>query len=234
VLLWTGLVTVLWPSAIGYVGLRVFQSPVASEFILAIAQGLYVTALVFLPLEFFRQMCRKGGLGELHFDWNEHVTGVLRRNLRWLIFMGLPLLFIVAVTEHQSSEQIQNSLGRVAFLGLMIVLGVCLFRVTRPVHGILDRAQERQLGAWWSRLARVTYWIAVGTPVALAVLAFFDGYDLVDRRHDSRPRPADAVAADGVPWAGDSTRARTAGGRDQKGDGRIPGRRTGDESGCGL
>lgn len=172
----TVLMTILWPGVIGYLGTRVFTSRVATEFVLAIAGGLRVTAVVFVAFEFFRQICRPKGLAELHFAWPEQVCAVVRRNLRFLILAGLPLLFVVAATEFQSSELINSTLGRLAFLVALCVLGVCLFRVTRPGFGILGRRPGGQLSAWWNRLPRLIHWLVVATPMALGVLAVLGYY----------------------------------------------------------
>ena len=135
-----------------------------------VATGLLATALVYLPAETLRQVCRPQGLGEAHFHWPARGLGVMRRSMLRLMIVGLPLVFLIAAVNSQDNDGWKDSLGRLAFLAVMSLVAIFLWRVLRPVGGILHEAMALQPGAWLDRFRLVWYPLAVGAPVALAAL----------------------------------------------------------------
>ena len=168
----TGLLALLWPGLIGYLGLRLVAAEGGSEFVAAFGWGLEVTAVVFMTLELLRQVCRRGGMGEAHFDWDVHTTRQVRKTLWWFIVCSLPFNLIVSMTESQSSELIKNSLGRLAFVGWLTVLTLCAHRLLRSSGGAFEKTYAATPEAWTSRLQRAWHMLAVGAPIALGILAF--------------------------------------------------------------
>lgn len=136
----------------------------------SIADGLLATALVFVPAETLRQVCRPQGLGEAHFGWPARSLQLLRRALLRLMLVGIPLVFVVAAIHSQDNDLWNNSLGRLAFLLLMIAVAAFLWRVLRPVGGILAEAQPLLSGTWVERFRLTWYPLAIGAPLALAGL----------------------------------------------------------------
>lgn len=135
-----------------------------------IAQGLLATALVYLPAETLRQVCRPSGLGDAHFGWPARSLSALRRSLLRLMVVGLPLVFLIAAVNAQDNDAWKDSLGRLAFLGVMVLVAVFLWGILRPVGGILSEALPPESGAWLDRFRLVWYPLAVGAPLALAGL----------------------------------------------------------------
>jgi potassium efflux system protein len=168
----TGLIALLWPGLLGYVGMRLAISENVSAFVRAIGAGLQATAIVFATFELFRQVLRRRGLGEAHFQWNEDILRLARRTTFWFMACGLPCILVVTVTEAQASEAIKNSLGRVAYLAVLLALTACVHRVMRPAGGALDGFYSTAPQAWTSRLRRVWHLLALSVPLALGALAF--------------------------------------------------------------
>lgn len=172
----TGLLSLLWPGLLGYVGLRLIAAESGSEFVSAIGHGLKQTAIVFGTLELFRHVCRRRGLGESHFDWDENTMRLARWMMWWFLACGLPLILVVTITESQPSELIKNSLGRLAFVGSLLVLTACIHRVMRPVGGALDAVYNSAPQAWTTRMQRVWHLLALSAPLMLGALALSGFY----------------------------------------------------------
>lgn len=175
-MLTTSLSAVLWPGLAAYVGLRLTAFDGATDFSLALGRGLTTTAPVFATLELLRQVCRKNGLGEAHFAWDKDAVRLVRRTVWTFLAFGLPAVFVVSVTEAQSSEAIKSSLGRAAFVAALVVLTACLHRVMRPTDGAFDGAYAAAPQSWMARLRYVWHWLALGTPISFAVLAIVGYY----------------------------------------------------------
>lgn len=171
----TSMLAFLWPGLLGYVGWRLLASESGSEFVSAFGQGLKQTSVVFFTLELFRHICRKGGLGDSHFDWEEDTLRTARLTAWWFMACGLPFILIVTITEAQPGEAIKNSLGRLAFVVSLVVLTACIHRVMRSAGGAIAAAYNSAPQAWTTRMRHVWHWLAFGAPVALGALAL-SGY----------------------------------------------------------
>lgn len=144
-------------------------------FALALGNGLLLATLVFFPLELLRQASRLGGLGLRHFEWSEAAAKLLRGNLRWLIDFSLPLSVIVAIFSTHNNPRWEASLGRAAFLLLMLVLTAFFARVFVPRSGLLARYLLLYPNGWFERLRYGWYSTLVLVPFSLAVLSYI-GY----------------------------------------------------------
>lgn len=142
----------------------------------AAGYGLQVAAVAMFPLELFRQMCRTGGLGESHFQWPPRVLGCVRRQVRWLILCGLPLVFIAAAMNAQPLDRYVASLGRLAFAAVLIVMALCLHRLLRPHGAVMREVKSQHPGGWFHRLRYLWYAFGVAGPLALASLALAGYY----------------------------------------------------------
>lgn len=160
----------LVPALMGIIAWRlrgISSSPLAE----ALASGLLATAMVYLPTEALRQIARSQGLGEAHFGWSPRSLGSLRRSLLRLMFVGLPLVFLFAAINSQDNTLAKDSLGRLAFVALMMVVAIFLWRVLRPVGGVLQEAIALSPGGWLDRFRLAWYPAATGAPLILALLA---------------------------------------------------------------
>ncbi|RMF39476.1 MAG: hypothetical protein D6753_13715 [Planctomycetota bacterium] len=146
-------------------------SDVAVEFLRAWAAGMEKGAIAVAPLELLRQVCRANGLGIKHFGWSENIAGLVKHNLRWLIDLGLPLIVVIEVLRATEDTAWEASLGRVCFLGLMVVLSMFLYRVFSPQRGVLSNHLVRHPDGWLNRLRYGWFTIIVGSPLLLALVS---------------------------------------------------------------
>lgn len=170
-LLLTILVAAVWPALLAMLAWRLSATLAASVTAHSIAFGLYAAAGLLLPLELLRQVCRRHGLAESHFQWSAGGLRVARRNLRWLVPVVLPLAFVAAAVEHQENEIYRASLGRLAFVAAMLALAAFARRTFEPRTGLLTAIRTAEYGEWSPRVAGIWQAAAVLAPLALAVAA---------------------------------------------------------------
>ena len=185
----TLLIAGLWPSLFWYVSWRLVSSPDATEFGRAVASGLAHMARWFLPLEFFRQLCRAKGVADAHFDWPPGVLRILRRHLRWFVLAGLPLAFTVPVVESLGLEKWQASLGRMSFIAMMLLGAIFVQWVLRPAGGLFRHLLASGYQGWFYRFRHVWYVLGLAMPLSLAVLAgvgyFYTAHQLAARLRET-------------------------------------------------
>lgn len=158
-----------WPILIATVGRMILLADDAGWFALAVGSGLLAAAFWFLVLESFRSLCAENGLIQAHFRWKEQLRGVLKRHLPWLMMVALPGAFLVAMTEAQAREPYREALGRLAFIVGSLGLSAFLWLVFQRGLGALARGERP--GGWRWRLHYLVYPVAVGSPVALSLVA---------------------------------------------------------------
>ncbi|MDH3584682.1 MAG: mechanosensitive ion channel, partial [Phycisphaerae bacterium] len=143
----------------------------ATEFTKAIGAGLGASAWVFLALQLVREICRKHGLAEEHFRWSEAAIRTLRKHTLWLLYVMLPVAFISTVAWSQADQVHRHGLGRIAFMVGNLAIAYYIARILAPGGDVLGPFLQKQSDSWLNRLRYIWFGIAVGTPVALAVLS---------------------------------------------------------------
>ena len=104
----------------------------AIPFASALGTGLIAVGLAAALLEFLRQVCRENGLAHAHFGWTDSARRTIRTNLHWLICIGGPLMLVAVTLRHIGNEEWNNSLGRLATIGLLLLSLVFVYQVFRP------------------------------------------------------------------------------------------------------
>jgi len=181
----TLLIAGIWPVLFWYLAWRLVSPLDATHFAKAVASGLAHMAGWFLPLEFFRQLCRAKGLAEAHFDWPPGALRILRRHLQWFVLVGLPLVFTVPVLESSGLEKWQASLGRMSFIAMMLLVAVFVQWVLRPTGGLFRHLLADGYQGWFYRSRHLWYVLGLAMPLSLAVLAavgyFYTAHQLAAR-----------------------------------------------------
>ncbi len=142
------------------------------DFPVALVAGLQMMVSVFYPLELARQLCRHDGLGIKHFGWRDKVAIRLRGNLRWLINVSVPLAGIIGILHNHPVQRWESSLGRVAFIALMLLLSLFLARVFAPRSGVVSGFLASNSGGWVDRLSWLWYPTVCVLPLGLAAVSF--------------------------------------------------------------
>jgi potassium efflux system protein len=145
--------------------------PDASELCLACGAGLMATARVYFVMELLRAICRPRGLGDAHLGWPIESLLMVRRYLKWLSLITLPLVFIVASLHEWGNESWSDSLGRVGFVAAMAFFAFFVERMLRPNRGVFRDFLAARRGGWTDRLRYFWYPAAVLIPLTLGGMA---------------------------------------------------------------
>jgi len=174
-LLLTLLVAVLLPVVLGMLGWRVGSLGGSADFANAIGSALELTAVMYLTLEIPRQVFKPKGLGRLHFGWPVDWLDDMYRILGRAFVIVLPAVFVIAAAEGQGDEALKASLGRAAFVLLMLALSVLLFIMLRP--RLRTKGAEAIVQGGSPMRAR-RFWCAaiVAVPLAIGVVEFLGYY----------------------------------------------------------
>lgn len=167
----TALMVLPWPMLIYLLAWRMEVIGLEDSYAMALSSGLYIVAhLLFLGL-LLRRICRPNGLGESHFRWKTENLNLTRHHLTWFLPIALPLAFLVATTLDQPTQAHHDSLGRFAFIILMLTSSMFLLKVFKPSTGILKGDIAKKPGGWLDRLSSLWFPLLIGAPVALAIAA---------------------------------------------------------------
>jgi potassium efflux system protein len=167
----TSLMVLPWPMLIYLLAWRTELSSADNHYATALASGLYIVAyLLFLGL-LLRQICRPNGLGESHFRWKTEHLALIRRHLTWFLPAVVPLAFIVAMTMAQPTQAHHDSLGRFAFILLMILNSLFAYTLFKPTNGLFKDDIEKNPGGWLDRLSGIWFPLILIAPIALAIAA---------------------------------------------------------------
>ncbi|MFM8573185.1 MAG: mechanosensitive ion channel domain-containing protein, partial [Pirellula sp.] len=163
------------------IGWRLLAISEDEPFVAAIGWGLLVSARYFFPLEVLRQIARSGGLAENHFQWSQHSTSVLRRQLRWFIDLAVPCVALYAMVVNDSGLRAEEALGRVIFGILLFMCSIFLINTLHPRYGVLREYLQANSGGWIDRLRFVWYTGLCAAPLVLLGMSLM-GYHYTSTR----------------------------------------------------
>jgi len=160
-----------WPLLVAAVGWRLNLSLEAAEFTKAVGKGLSLVAPAFLNLQAFRVFCEPGGIAAAHFGWSERNLRLLRRGVFQLTVVLLPAGFVAVALNAQPEASYSLSLGRIAFVAMMVALGVFFHRVFNPRSGVFTEFFRRHPVSRWTHSRYAWYALIIAVPVGIAGLS---------------------------------------------------------------
>jgi potassium efflux system protein len=169
----TAYLAVGWPFLIGLMSWQLSTLPNAQEFTIGVGKGFEAIAWALALYGFFYYLCTNQGLAQAHFKWPEAVRLTLQRNLWWLIRWLIPVAFLILA---ESNVEYGDSLGRLAFMAVMVGISVVAARIFRFSGPIVSRLIRNQPNLLLTRLRYVWYPLIVGLPLLTAVLAALGYY----------------------------------------------------------
>ena len=165
----------LWlPALLTYAGWHLGLSPVATQFTRSFAHGLFAAALLWATLRLPQQLVRPDGIAEAHCAWSDKATHALRRDLRWLMVVLVPAVFVIFVFEMRGEDLWRESVGRFAFSLSMLAVGVFNYLALRaggPLAEVLRSRRRPRPWAWRAvQLSSILLPLAL---IAAALSGFF-------------------------------------------------------------
>ncbi|MEM7678661.1 MAG: hypothetical protein AAF449_21990, partial [Myxococcota bacterium] len=164
---------------------RTFNDSGAGPTAVAVSNALGQVAIVWFTVAYMLRLTRPGGLGVRDFRAGEAAMGLVHSELRWLLPIFPIAVFFFALILPEQQESIYAGLSRAAFLILMVMLAVFIYRTAHPERELLEPYFESAAGEWLGRLRYVVFSILIGVPTILGLVAlvgyFFTAMILISR-----------------------------------------------------
>ncbi|WDQ19284.1 mechanosensitive ion channel domain-containing protein [Rhodopirellula sp. P2] len=160
------LVGLLW-----ILGDALLASGASEAIVRATAKAFHLAAVAVTPIELLRQCLRREGLAVAHFGADETSIGPLRKWLRLMIDIGVPLLIFYGIAENLGRWQAAAALSRVMLVLGMILVSVVLWRSFSPATGVFSKHIQLNPNGWMSRLRYIWFGFILVVPLALAFIA---------------------------------------------------------------
>ncbi|MCM2370582.1 mechanosensitive ion channel domain-containing protein [Aporhodopirellula aestuarii] len=141
----------------------------------AVVRALHLAAMAAFPIELLRQCLRPHGLAIAHFNTDEDSIRGLRRWLRILIDIGLPVMIVYVTTSELGRYQLTQALSRLMFISGMVLLSIVLWRTLEPKKGIFSVAIRDNPDGWLARLRHIWFLPIVWLPIIFAIISIM-GY----------------------------------------------------------
>ena len=158
------------PLIFWFLARRLFASAGTDQTMLALASGFTTLAGIYFPLELIRQTCRPSGLGTAHFQWPKTALEKLRKNLRLLLYLAVPLATIAAFLGGGGVSYGHDVLERYFALAATVISGVFVYRTAHPRTGASAAFLANNASGWLNRLAYIWYPALVAVPAILFIL----------------------------------------------------------------
>lgn len=167
----TVFIAVITPAFLWSLGWRMQLISEGEPTLQALGVTLQGTAGIWSVLSMIRHVAQPSGLGGTHFLWPKNLLTTTRRLVRLLGIVLLPTASFVLFSEYLGDENISATLGRAAFLLLMLCMGFGMFRLVRRSSPILLHLEQRHADSWLWRLRWLWTSLLLLAPITLAVLS---------------------------------------------------------------
>lgn len=169
-----GLATAL-PAVMWFLGWRLNEMQFTNATLRAGGVSLQVIAMLGLSLGFFLHVFRPDGLAIAHFTWDKQAVAFVRKRLRIILLISLPLLLIVEFCWVSGDTQLHSAVGRFAFAVMSLTQTILLFGLLRPNSVLMTTLRPKDTKGLTSRLQSACGLAVIAAPFVLGVAAL-SGY----------------------------------------------------------
>lgn len=173
------------PAIIWFAGWRIGAEPGTDIAIRAVGAALQSAAGVYWLVEVFRTVFRPDGLAIAHFGWDKPAVESVRRRLRTVLLMSLPLLAIVEFSRMVRDLQLHATLGRAAFSVMAFAIAGILFGLLKPQSPLMVSLRSGTGDTLVDRFRTMVGLAAITAPAMLGVAAL-SGYYYTAQEFASR------------------------------------------------
>jgi potassium efflux system protein len=146
--------------------------PNPSDWMLGLGEGFIRLIAITSIANFIVEACRQGGLGIIHFRWNEDLATRLSSTIKSIGFVYVPMMALASSSGFGDAFRFYDSVGRTAFIAAHAWTVYVLWRTLYYRTGTELEGQQSDSESRLSRLWRsVRYPLLIGSPVALMVVA---------------------------------------------------------------
>ncbi|MCG6156887.1 mechanosensitive ion channel domain-containing protein [Rubinisphaera margarita] len=164
------------PMLVWFLGWRLGEIDIENPFREAMAESLKLIGLCYAGIEFFRQVCRRHGLADAHFNGPHILATRTRSELLIMTMTLLPLSFLVTLLNHLSTDLDRLALERIFFSAEMLIAALFAHRFLNPNGPLMREIFLQKNTAAISRTRWVWYPVATIFPVVLAAMAWAGYY----------------------------------------------------------
>ncbi len=174
-LLWTVLLAVPFPVLLGFMGWALERTPDPSAWIRGIAEGLQIAAWIGLVLAFLAVLSRPGGMGAVHFRWQDESLVRFREAIGWFAAVYIPALLVTYGGLYEDGSDYLFSVGRISLMLAHAWAAFILWRLLRFSDGVLAAAIREEPSSFIVRWRYLWFPLVLAAPLALVVIAWL-GY----------------------------------------------------------
>lgn len=157
------------PAALGLYGTLLMETPEPGPNVLGFAGAMDSIAGLVLICTVLLELARPEGLAEAHFGWPPSVLKSLRAGTRVTANAAVPLLFVSSLALGVSGHDGASSLGRLALIASLLVVGIVSVRMFNPSTGLFARVITQRPRGWVAVLRGLWYPALVAVPFVMAV-----------------------------------------------------------------
>lgn len=138
-LVWTVLASLPLPILFMITGWQLSLASGPTEFSNTVSTALLSVWSYFFYLQFFTDLAMPEGLLVKHFRWSSNISAKLHHELKLLMVLFLPSLFITVFSVNLDGVGISGAFTMLGLLFVIGAMGLFLFRTFTPAGGILSR-----------------------------------------------------------------------------------------------
>ncbi len=180
-LLLTILIALPLPLLATFAGWQLGRAEDSFEFAKSVASGLSKIAMPLFLLRLLVNLCKAQGIAVQHLHWDRHLVALLHKNLYWLVWLVLPLLFVSAFTKSATEASYYSSLGRLSLVIVSIAQSVFIYWVLHPTRGVPKSVLQKNPHGWLMALRHIWYPLMVLWPLIMVTVALI-GYQYTAAR----------------------------------------------------
>lgn len=159
-----------------FVGWRLGQSGNPSNTLAAFSTTTIQVGLIYAAMEFLRQLCRRDGVVDAHFNGPELLSTRFRRDFFLLLVVLLPLFFVITYLNHSSGTQHRLPQERILFCVGMLICTLFSQRSFSPRAPLVREICQLKSTNPIARSRWIWYPIATLAPLLLAAMAWLGYY----------------------------------------------------------
>lgn len=145
----------------------------SSEITFRVQMGLVNAALLWMLLGIFRQVCRKNGLADVHFQWNQRILMLAQKHLPWFMLILVVLSFFMQVANHTNDSY--QTITRLLFGAVSITLSYVLHQALKPTPLVANEGEQVQPTKQRQFFRYSLYVLFTVLPIVMLVLSWI-GY----------------------------------------------------------
>ncbi|WP_439135056.1 mechanosensitive ion channel domain-containing protein [Pseudomaricurvus sp.] len=132
--------------------------------------GLANAALLWLLLGIFRQICRSGGVAEVHFQWSPRILNLAQNHLPWFTMVLVILSFFMQVAS--DVHDTYQTISRLLFGAVSITLSYAIHQALKPVPVLSDDGEPIQTSRQRRFFRYFVYVLFVVLPLVMLLLSW--------------------------------------------------------------